>query len=258
MTPYSPVGNRARGTLNNCGKGYTTWGTYLTCEENWPGYFTNSGTLTAEQERIGLSTEGTRYGLDTVAGDETEIDSEFARFDVTPTAADASSDYRNEANGHGYITEIDPYNPESMATKRTAMGRFRHESCVFGKLVEGQTAYRDGTTGRQSDTCCSSGAALRRWIGTRSLHGQTGSTGAQASDEPNEAAFMPSGAGIDVSVCSACGAAMKIIVGMPNHSIEDRTIIGKLLSHLETTSCTPPAGLASCAVGARAPPPGSC
>ena len=41
-------------------------------------------------------------------------------------------------------------------------------------------------------------------------------------------------------------------------SIEDRTIIGKLLSHLETTSCTPPAGLASCAVGARAPPPGSC
>lgn len=138
MTPYSPVGNLARGTLNNCGNGYTPWGTYLTCEENWPGYFTNSGTLTAEQERIGLSTEGTRYGWDTVAGDETEIDSEFARFDVTPTAADASSDYRNEANGHGYITEIDPYNPQSMATKRTAMGRFRHESCVFGKLVEGQ------------------------------------------------------------------------------------------------------------------------
>ena len=27
-----------------------------------------------------------------------------------------------------------------------------------------KTAYRDGTTGRQSDTCCSSGAALRRWI----------------------------------------------------------------------------------------------
>ena len=51
-----------------------------------------------------------------------------------------------------------------------------------------KTAYRDGTTGRQSDTCCSSGAALRRWIGTRSLHGQTGSTGAQASDEPNGAA----------------------------------------------------------------------
>jgi len=73
-----------------------------------------------------------------VAGDETEINSEFARFDVTPTASDASGDYRNEANGHGYITEIDPYNPESMATKRTAMGRFRHESCVFGKLIEGQ------------------------------------------------------------------------------------------------------------------------
>ena len=74
----------------------------------------------------------------------------------------------------------------------------------------------------------------------------------------NGAAFMPSGAGIDVSVYSACGAAMKIIVGMPNHSIEDPRVIGKLLSHLETTSCPPPAGLAWCAVGARAPPPGSC
>ena len=74
----------------------------------------------------------------------------------------------------------------------------------------------------------------------------------------NGAAFMPSGAGIDVSVCSACGAPMKIIAGMPNHSIEDPTVIGKLLSHLETTSCPPPAGLEWCAVGARAPPPGSC
>ena len=73
-----------------------------------------------------------------MAGDETEIDSEFARFDLTPTAADASSDYRNKANGHGYITEIDPYNLESMATRRTAMGRFRHASCVFNKLVEGK------------------------------------------------------------------------------------------------------------------------
>jgi len=138
LTPFAPNADRARGTLNNCGNGYTPWGTYLTCEENWPGYFINRAELTEEQARIGLSDDDTRYGWETLAGDGSEVDSEFRRFDVTPTAADASGDYRNEANGHGYVTEIDPYNPDSMATKRTAMGRFRHECCVFGKLTAGQ------------------------------------------------------------------------------------------------------------------------
>ncbi|MFK7854794.1 MAG: PhoX family phosphatase [Granulosicoccus sp.] len=138
VTPYALSGDRARGTLNNCGNGHTPWGTYLTCEENWPGYFINVGVLTADQERIGLSDEGTRYGWETVAANISEQDSEFSRFDVTETGADSTSDYRNEANGHGYITEIDPYNAQSLATKRTALGRYRHESCVFGKLVEGQ------------------------------------------------------------------------------------------------------------------------
>ena len=58
---------------------------------------------------------------------------------------------------------------------------------------------------------------------------------------------------IDVSVCSVCGGPMRIIA-----SIEDPMVIGKIVSHLEATSCAPPAGLATCAVGARAPPPGSC
>jgi len=38
-TKYSPKGTMARGTINNCAHGYTPWGTYLTCEENWAGYF---------------------------------------------------------------------------------------------------------------------------------------------------------------------------------------------------------------------------
>ena len=63
---------------------------------------------------------------------------------------------------------------------------------------------------------------------------------------------------IDVSACIVCGGPMRIIVGLPNHSIEAPMVIGKILSHLETTSCAPPAGLAKCAVGARAPPPGVC
>ncbi|CAH0992981.1 hypothetical protein SIN8267_03120 [Sinobacterium norvegicum] len=137
-TPFSPDGSQARGTLNNCGNGYTPWGTYLTCEENWPGYFANNGILPEDQQRIGISETKTRYGWDDLAGDGEERSDEFGRFNVTASGASGSDDYRNEANGHGYIVELDPYKPNSRAVKRTALGRFRHEGCVFGKLVEGQ------------------------------------------------------------------------------------------------------------------------
>ena len=36
---FSTDGTQTRGTINNCGNGYTPWGTYLTAEENWAGYF---------------------------------------------------------------------------------------------------------------------------------------------------------------------------------------------------------------------------
>ncbi|MDK9738422.1 PhoX family phosphatase [Vibrio sp. D404a] len=137
-TKYSPDGSQARGTLNNCGNGYTPWGTYLTCEENWPGYFVNKGQTTTAQERIGIATDKTRYGWDTLADNSEERLDEFSRFDVTPNGKSAKDDYRNEAHGHGYIVEIDPYTANSRAKKRTALGCFRHEGCTFGKLTEGQ------------------------------------------------------------------------------------------------------------------------
>lgn len=36
---YAPDGIRVRGTLNNCGDGPAPWGTYVSGEENWFGYF---------------------------------------------------------------------------------------------------------------------------------------------------------------------------------------------------------------------------
>ncbi|WP_318456715.1 PhoX family protein [Photobacterium leiognathi] len=138
VTRFSPDGSQARGTLNNCGNGYTPWGTYLTCEENWPGYFTNTDKRTDEQDRIGVSNTQGRYKWETLAGHNEERLDEFARFNLAPTGSSSLDDYRNEANGHGYIVEIDPYTKNSRAKKRTALGRFRHEGCTFGKLEEGK------------------------------------------------------------------------------------------------------------------------
>jgi len=137
-TPFSPQGTEVRGTNNNCGNGTTPWGTYLTAEENWAMCFVHRGDLAAHHQRSGIPTKTGRYQWETAAGDPSEELGEFARFDITPTGADALADWRNEANGFGYIVEIDPYDPHSRAVKRTALGRFAHESAAYGIPVEGE------------------------------------------------------------------------------------------------------------------------
>ncbi|MGL1832278.1 PhoX family protein [Rhodocyclaceae bacterium SMB388] len=131
-TKHSPDGTMARGTINNCGNGHTPWDTYLACEENWAGYFVNRSPRPREQSRYGVRTSTSRYLWDTVAGDA------YERFNVTPSGASATEDYRNEVNGHGWILEIDPFDPTSTPKKRTAMGRFAHEACAFATPQNGQ------------------------------------------------------------------------------------------------------------------------
>jgi secreted PhoX family phosphatase len=63
---------------------------------------------------------------------------EFARFDVSVKGATPVDDYRNEASGFGWVVEIDPFAPESVPVKRTALGRFAHEGIVFAPVVEGR------------------------------------------------------------------------------------------------------------------------
>ncbi len=138
-TAFSRNGTQSRGTNNNCGNGHTPWGTYLTCEENWPGIFINTTTaLPADQQRLGVSTGTSLYKWETAAGAADEVDDEFARFDITPHGTSATDDYRNEASTFGYIVEIDPYDASRRAVKRTALGRFRHEGCCPGLAVAGQ------------------------------------------------------------------------------------------------------------------------
>lgn len=112
----TPNGNAPLGTVNNCSNGHTPWGTYLTCEENFNGYFgaTNSqGTWvpTVAQQRYGFSATGFGYGWE-------QFD---RRFDLS------DPDYRNEENRFGWVVEIDPMDPTHTPVKRTALGRFKHE-----------------------------------------------------------------------------------------------------------------------------------
>jgi secreted PhoX family phosphatase len=114
----NPAGNAPAGTLNNCANGYTPWGTYLTCEENFNGYFGTTSpewTPTPEQARYGLTTVG--FGYAWYAFDP--------RFDV------ASADHVNEANRFGWIVEYDPRDPDAPPIKRTALGRAKHEGCAL-------------------------------------------------------------------------------------------------------------------------------
>lgn len=135
VTKYSVDGSRTRGTLNNCAHGFTPWGTYLTAEENWAGYFMNSDeTQVREHRRYGVGRSNGRYFWETA----TPAADRFSRFNASTIAGSASEDYRNEPNTFGWIVEIDPFNPESIPQKRTALGRFAHEGIVFANVTEGE------------------------------------------------------------------------------------------------------------------------
>lgn len=145
VTQFSTAGTLTRGTLNNCGTGKTPWGSFVTGEENWNGYFTrpvgddaargNDKSVTA-LNRYGRA-EGvtSRHGWESAGADD-----QYARWinAKTGTSTDGSDDYRHEMNGMGYIVELDPYDKSKRAKKRTALGRFAHESAAFGKPVAGQ------------------------------------------------------------------------------------------------------------------------
>ncbi|GAB4121444.1 MAG: PhoX family phosphatase [Wenzhouxiangellaceae bacterium] len=122
----TPNGNVPLGTVNNCANGETPWGTYLTCEENFNGYFgtadENGNPVldttwepTEAQQRYGFSEFGFAYF--------------WHKYDRRFNLADP--DYRNEENRFGWIVEIDPHDGTQVPVKRTALGRFKHEGATF-------------------------------------------------------------------------------------------------------------------------------
>ena len=60
-TKADPEGRMVLGTLGNCSGGTTPWGTILSGEENFNGFFRTSGT-SVEDRRYGLEDKATGMG----------------------------------------------------------------------------------------------------------------------------------------------------------------------------------------------------
>lgn len=130
QTHADPEGQNVLGTLNNCANGKTPWGTYLTCEENFHYYFV------ADPKQPGDSVtkrRWQRYKLGFSYYGWQQFDS---RFDLTKEP--------NEANRFGWVVEFDPYDPQSIPVKRTALGRFAHENVVHKIGKDGRLAFYSG------------------------------------------------------------------------------------------------------------------
>ena len=155
-TVFSPAGTQTRGTVNNCGNGYTPWGTYLTAEENWAGYFIRGDdtAVRTQKDNSALLRNGLRPPVapattasgfahqkwsSVVPANPTTTD--YSRWNITADAskpANGTGDFRNAANTFGYIVEIDPYNPTSTPAKRTALGRRANEGAWPSLAVVGR------------------------------------------------------------------------------------------------------------------------
>ncbi|HBM1181454.1 TPA: PhoX family phosphatase, partial [Acinetobacter baumannii] len=155
-TRFSPAGRQTRGTHNNCGNGYTPWGTYLTTEENFIGYFarsTTDDTLRTPEEIIALKRYGlkagssSRYGWETAIG-QVESQDLYDRWNADVKAAQATQDYRNGPNTFGWMVEIDPFDGRQNPVKRTSLGRFAHEDSACRAVVGQPLAFYMGDDSR--------------------------------------------------------------------------------------------------------------
>jgi len=145
-TSADPSGTQSLGTMNNCGAGKTPWGTYLTCEENFNGYF--GSTTSLDDEQPSLRNDGyARYGIahDGWGYDYHKWD---PRFDIAKNP--------NEPHRVGYIVEIDPGDPAATPVKRTALGRFKHENAAIALARDGRVVVYSGDDER--------GEFLYKWV----------------------------------------------------------------------------------------------
>jgi secreted PhoX family phosphatase len=129
-TALDPDGRSVLGTLSNCAGAPTPWGTFLTCEENFIGYFRGPEQPDAHGRRWGLSARG--YG--------TRWHEHDARFDAVH--------HPNEPNRFGWVVEIDPFDPGATPLKRSALGRAAHEGATVAVTRDGRAVVYMGEDAR--------------------------------------------------------------------------------------------------------------
>lgn len=95
----------AIGTLANCSGGITPWNTFLTCEENYDGF----------------------YG-------ETVYDANNVPSHVPSNYYNWDQFYAHPPEHYGWVVEIDP--KTGTAQKHIALGRFAHECCTLYRLED--------------------------------------------------------------------------------------------------------------------------
>jgi secreted PhoX family phosphatase len=124
-TSTDASGTKVLGTLNNCAGGTTPWGTVVSGEENFHGYFL--GELPADHA------EAANYKRLGLPGGSYDWGNVHDRFDVSKEP--------NEPNRFGWMVEIDPMDPASMPKKRTALGRFKHEGAESIVAKDGRVVF---------------------------------------------------------------------------------------------------------------------
>ena len=124
-TSADPTGTKVLGMINNCAGGVTPWGTYVSGEENFHGYF--SGELPADHAE---AKSHERYGVPEGAYEWANF---YDRFDVSKEP--------NEPNRFGWIVETDPMDANSTPKKRTALGRVKHEGAESIVAKDGRVVF---------------------------------------------------------------------------------------------------------------------
>jgi secreted PhoX family phosphatase len=130
-TNADPTGTAILGTLNNCAAGKTPWGTVMSAEENFNQYFANANSVENEVvKNLHLA-----FGVPTVQSGR-KWERFYDRFD---TLKEPKEPFR-----HGWVVEIDPYDPTWKPIKRTNLGRFKHEAATSTVAKGGQVVFYSG------------------------------------------------------------------------------------------------------------------